>query len=75
MRTSWIIVLALVVVAAVSASLAAVMLLPDTETSNQPEPAAVPDTDDQPTAAVPDTDDQPTAAVPDTRRPANRCSA
>ena len=66
MRTSWIIVLALVAVAAVSASLAAVMLLPDTETSNQPEPAAVPDTDDQPTAAVPDTDDQPTAAVPDT---------
>ena len=74
MRTSWIIVLALVAVA-VSASLAAVMLLPDTETSNQPEPAAVPDTDDQPTAAVPDTRHRRPANRCGTRhrRPANRC--
>ena len=51
MKMSWIIVFALIA-AAVLASLAAVMLLPDAETSNQPEPAAVPDTDDQPIAAV-----------------------
>ena len=68
MKTSWIVVLALIAIAAVSASLVAVMLLPDTEPSNQPEPAAVPDTDDQSEpAAVPDTDDQSEpAAVPDT---------
>ena len=64
MRMSWIIVLVLIAVAAASASLAAVMLLPDTEPSNQPEPAAVPDTDYQmEPAAVPDTDYQMEPAV------------
>ena len=71
MKMSWIIVFALIA-AAVPASLAAVMLLPDAETSNQPEPAAVPDTDDQPTAAVPDTsDDQPITVIPDSIAMAN----